>query len=219
MRVFRMLILLVAIGSFVFGCGPKESTSVEAAKTSPAKAKPAQVKPADKADKSSVARAWDFAKLSNTKWQWSFPKGYRATPQGAVFNTHVSIPGAKIQGLNLKSADVKGVRVEVSAVKILNGKRTPQPMSGVRIRWVRKDVDGAKPGDFDSGFVPKVRLKEFSVADKAQPNVWVGTVAGDPNWNGVIEKARVDVCFAKPLAKPATDGVYEVTVKSIEFLK
>jgi hypothetical protein len=199
----------------MFGCDAGQGAAKAPGKAPQTKS---AEKTAAKAESASAPLAWDFAKLPSTKWQWWLPEGFKATPQGGVYQIKFSAAGPRIKDLNLKASDVKGVRVEVSAVKIVDGKKTPQPLSGVRIRWVRKDADGAKAGDFDSGFVPKERLKEFTAADKAKPNVWSGTVAGDANWNGTIDKARVDVCFAERLEKPA-DGAYEVTVKSIEFLK
>jgi hypothetical protein len=221
---------------FTFGCGSNESSSAEAkspqakAKPAPTKAAPQKAAPKGKADTAAtsvsgmkVVKAWDFTKPDKAKVEWRFPgiaaADVETTPRGVVFPATASNPGPFINQMNVAAADVKAVRVHLSAVKVVKGKETPQPIKGLRWMWARKDVDGIKPGDFfASGFDHNKRRVAFEVPNKDKPNVYVVKLQGHPAWNKTIEKAFIDVMFDEPIKNPA-EGAYRIYAKSIEFLK
>lgn len=232
----KAISLLGAVLVFTFGCGSNESSSAEAksiqtkAKPSATKAAPGKAAPKGKADiaatpvsEMKVAKAWDFTKLDKAKFEWRFP-GFSAaevqtTPRGVVFMATASNPGPFIDQMNLAAATVRAVRVNLSAVKVVEGKETPQPIKGLRWMWARKDVDGIKTGDFfAAGFDFEKRRVAFEASDKNKANVYVVRLQGHPAWNQTIERAFIDIMFDQPITNPAEEP-YRIYVKSIEFLK
>lgn len=195
---------------------PKEnvpaSAAKEAGKNQP-KAKEAQ-KPTPTY---TVVRAWDFAQLPEDKWEWKFfSKGTKRTEWGAWFTTHQNTRVAQLPILDLNTADVDAVRLElVLRRKGPDGKPQDVPMDKAPIFWwvPKEQLPPAGQEPKQSAY----RGRTFGKADPKKPNVYVAHLKNHKDWKGSVGLLVINVHVPQTLQE--SDIPYSVVVRRIEFLK